>query len=446
MASDLTGATVELLQQLIRNQCVNDGRAESGHEERSVDVLQGVLEGSGADIETYEPTPGRKSLTARLEGSDPGAPTICLMGHTDVVPVTPSGWSRDPFGGELVDGEVWGRGAIDMLNLTSSMAVAFDQLARSRVRLPNTLVYLAVADEEAGGTHGAEWLLANRPEAVGADFVITESGGIVMPHPDGTPRITVTVAEKGIAWRRLRVHGTPGHASMPYGSDNALVTAAEVVKRLAAYSPSPVLTEIYRQYIEALDLDPALAAQLTDDDTIAEGLAAVDPRVAKYAHACTHTTFSPDVATGGVKTNVIPDTVEIEVDVRTLPGETSADAEAHLRRALGDLASRVDIEEIKSAPSTASPTDTPLFRALEKLVQQPYPGARLLPRMTVGGTDARFYREAGAVAYGFGLFSPGVTYADFASRFHGHDERVDVGTLGLTTQLFLDLGRAGVAG
>lgn len=445
MPENLTGQTVELLQQLIRNQCVNDGTAESGHEVRSTDVLTTVLEGSGADLETFEPTPGRRSLVARLEGSDPRAPSICLMGHTDVVPVTAAGWSRDPFGGEVVDGEVWGRGAIDMLNLTSSMAVAFDHLARSGRRLPNTFIYLAVADEEAGGEHGAEWLIDHERDAVGADFVITESGGIMMGD-HAAPQITVTVAEKGIAWRRLRVSGTPGHASMPFGSDNALVTAAEVIKRLAAYRPTPVITDTYRAYIEALQLDPAIATALCDPQRIESAFGQVDPRVAKYAHACTHMTFSPDVVSGGVKTNVIPDVVDLEVDVRTLPGETAEDAEAHLRNAMGDLADRVEISELRSALSTASPVDTALFRTLETLVQTPFPGARLLPRMTVGGTDARFYREQGAVAYGFGLFSPDVTYAEFSSRFHGNDERVDIGSLALTTDLFVALGRDGITG
>src|SRR5262245_54956123 len=130
----LTAQTVELLQVLIRNECVNDGTAASGHETRSVDTLQSFLEGSGLAVERFEPTPGRASLVARIEGSDPQAPSICLMGHTDVVPVNPDMWERDPFGGELVDGEVWGRGAVDMLNLTSSMAVAFRHLADSGFR------------------------------------------------------------------------------------------------------------------------------------------------------------------------------------------------------------------------------------------------------------------------------------------------------------------------
>ena len=237
MADQLTGEVTELLQQLIRNQCVNDGSPESGEEARSADLLRDYLEGTGMDMGSFDSLPGRRSLVARIEGSDPNAPSLCLMGHTDVVPVTPSGWSRDPFGGELVDGEVWGRGAIDMLNLTASMAVATKHLARSGFRPKGTLLYFAVADEEAGGHWGAEWALDHEPDAVAADYVITESGGLVMDTQAGQ-KVTITVAEKGVMWRRLRVRGTPGHGSAPFGADNALVKAAEVVRRIAAYEPA----------------------------------------------------------------------------------------------------------------------------------------------------------------------------------------------------------------
>src|ERR671913_1261005 len=235
MASDLTGETVELLQTLIRNRCVNEGTPESGFESRNADVLQTYVEGAGVDIERWEPTAGRASFVARIPGSDPTAPSLCLMGHTDVVPVNPDGWTHDPFGGELIDGEVWGRGAIDMLNITSSMAVAFRQLATEGFRPKGTLIYFGVADEEAGGHWGAEYMIDHHWDAVGAAYVLTESGGYSTVSHDGTRHITVNVAEKGIAWRRLRVHGTPGHGSMPYGSDNALVTAAEIVRRLATF-------------------------------------------------------------------------------------------------------------------------------------------------------------------------------------------------------------------
>ncbi len=433
------GEATELLQALIRNECVNDGRPESGDEWRSADVLRSYLEGGGVDLETYEPTPGRVSLVGRIEGSDPEAPSLLLMGHTDVVPVTPSQWSRDPFGGELVDGEVWGRGAIDMLNLTSTMAVAFRTLAGSGFRPRGTLVYLAVADEEAGGHHGAEWLADHAADVVGCDYVITESGGLVTQSEQG-PEVAITVAEKGAAWRRIRVRGTPGHGSMPYGVDNALVKAAEVVRRIAAYSTPARLDDLWEGWVNSQGFDEPLRAALLDASAADDAIATLDPRTAKLAHACTHMTLSPNVVQGGVKTNVIPDEVILEVDVRTLPGQDEATVMAHLADALGELAADVEITPLQWASAASrSPIDTPLYQSLERVIGAAYPGARLLPRLIVGGTDARCFRERGAVAYGFGLFSPEVTFEDISTRFHGVDERIDVESLRLTTEAWLRL-------
>ncbi|HSB60644.1 MAG TPA: M20/M25/M40 family metallo-hydrolase, partial [Vicinamibacteria bacterium] len=226
----------ELLRTLIRNGCVNTGEASSGQEARSVDALEDFFAGSGLSCERYTSEPGRTSLITRIEGSDRQAPTLLLMGHTDVVSVSPSGWQRDPFGAELVDGIVWGRGAIDMLNLTATMAVATRHLARSGFKPRGTLIYLAVADEEAGGALGAGHLVEREPEAVRCDYVITENGGVPIPTPTGY-RLRVSVGEKGGNWRRLVVRGTPGHGSRPFRTDNALVTAARVVQRVADYRP-----------------------------------------------------------------------------------------------------------------------------------------------------------------------------------------------------------------
>lgn len=435
----LGGETTELLQALIRAQCVNDGTVESGQEVRNADLLAAYLgEGTDLDMETFEGAPGRRSLVTRIEGSDPSAPTVCLMGHTDVVPVSPSGWTRDPFGGELVDGEVWGRGAIDMLNLTASMAVAVKHLAQRGWQPRGTLIYLGVADEENGGKVGAEWLTEHHYDAVRADYVLTESGGIPRDTASGT-RLTVTVAEKGVAWRRLRIGGTPGHGSMPWGSDNAVVKAAEVVRRLESYRPEAQIGEVWSAYVDALNVSDALASALRDPTRVDAALADLDPRTAKLAHACTHTTMSPNVIHGGVKTNVIPDTVDLDVDIRTLPGETAEDVSAHLGAALGDLAGSVDVSPLQNGVATESPRATPLWDAVERVSQHWYPGASLVPRITPGGTDARFYREKGAVAYGFGLFSRDISIESFASMFHGNDERVDVESLRLSTAMWVDL-------
>jgi acetylornithine deacetylase/succinyl-diaminopimelate desuccinylase-like protein len=434
---DRTGQTVELLQSLIRNACVNDGTPDSGGETRNADLLEAFLAGAGLDIERFEARSGRGSIVARLEGSDPAAPTLCLMGHTDVVPVNPAGWTHDPFGGELIEGEVWGRGAIDMLNLTSSMAVAIRHLAATGFRPKGTLIYFGVADEEAGGTYGAEWGLEHHLDALRSDYVLTELGGWSTVGGDGTRYVTVSVGEKGLAWRRLRVTGVPGHGSMPFGADNALVKAAEVVRRLAEHRTAPQISEIWRGQLATLALPDELRAALSDPERIRATLETLPVGVARLCHAMTHTTISPTVAHGGQKTNVIPDVVDIDVDIRTVPGTTRDDVDAMLADALGELAPHVEVTVLQDSPATQSPTGNPLWDALAARTQIAYPGAQLVPGLIVGATDARFFRERGSVAYGAGLFSPSMDFATFGARFHGNDERVDVASLGLATEFWI---------
>jgi acetylornithine deacetylase/succinyl-diaminopimelate desuccinylase-like protein len=431
---DPTAEATELLQDLIRNECVNDGKVESGGEARSVDLLNGYLAGSGLDVERYEPQPGRASLVARIEGSDPEAPSLLLMGHTDVVPVNPDGWSRDPFAAELVDGFVWGRGAVDMLNETATMAVAFRRLADSGFKPKGTLSYLAVADEEALGTWGARWLVDNERDAVYADYVITESGGFQMDTPEG-PRLPVMTDEKGTYWSKLTIPGTPGHGSQPFRTDNAIVTAAEVVRRIANYRPPAVVGETWRRFVEGMQYPAELRDGLLKVDELREFAGTLPLGLSRMVYSCTHTTFAPTVVHGGTKTNVIPDKVELQVDIRTLPDQTAAEVDAMLRDALGDLADRVEIES-NDDPSTASPTDTPLWECLGRVSGKLIKDSALVPFVMVGGTDNRYFRRAGSIGYGFGLFSKRLGFEDYATMFHGNDERVDQESLRLCCDLW----------
>ncbi len=442
-ATEFEGPTTELLQALIRNECVNDGTGDTGGETRNSDALVAYLEGPGVEIETFTPRDGRDSMIARIAGTDPDAPSLCLMGHTDVVPVNPAGWSNNPFGGELLrnaDGvdEVWGRGAIDMLNLTSSMAVAFRDLARSGFRPTGDLIYFGVADEEAGGVWGAEWMAEHHWDAMRADYVLTELGGWSHEGPSGDRHVTVNVAEKGMSWRNLRVSGTPGHGSMPFGADNALIKAAEIIRRLSEYRPAPHLDEIWGAQVASMDLPDELRDGLLAPAAIWSTLEQLPPPVARTCHACTHTTFSPNVVGGGQKPNIIPDTIDVEVDIRTVPGTSRDDVIGHLREALGDLFDHVEVSDLQISEPTASPfgESNPLWESVRKHTQRAYPGAKRMPGRIAGGTDARFYRERGATAYGAGLFSKQMDFATFGSRFHGHDERIDVESRGLSAQYF----------
>ena len=237
------------------------------------------------------------------------------------MPVNPDTWSRDPFGGELVEGEVWGRGAVDMLNITASMTVAFSRLARSGFRPRGTLILAAVADEEALGSHGAAWLSEHASSAVKADYVITEEGGVPIETAGGR-RLAITVGEKGSCWCRIRVHGVAGHASAPLRTDNALVTAAEVIARLAAFRPPALVHDAWRRFVSAMSMPDDMAAMLVDAGAI-DGLcdSLADVGFARQAHALTHMTIAPTVVSGGTKLNIIPDKVDIDIDVRTLPGQ-----------------------------------------------------------------------------------------------------------------------------
>jgi acetylornithine deacetylase/succinyl-diaminopimelate desuccinylase-like protein len=320
------------------------------------------------------------------------------------------------------------------------MAVVFRHLADTGFTPRGDLIYFAVADEEAGSAHGARWMADHQIEAIRADYVLTESGGL-HSGPADAPFIGVNVAEKGVAWRRLTVRGTPGHGSMPFRSDNALVKAAGVVQRLADYRPAPRFHELWRTRVDTLGLPDEMRAVLLDEDQIDGALAALPgAAAAAHLHACTHTTFSPNLVDGGVmKANVIPDEVHLEVDVRTLPGDGPDEVAAHLECALGDLAAHVEVETILDDPASMSRTDTPLWDSIQRAVSVPFPKARLTPQFVVGFTDARIYRELGAVAYGAGLFSPTLDAAEYGARFHGNNERVDVESLALTTRFWHDV-------
>jgi acetylornithine deacetylase/succinyl-diaminopimelate desuccinylase-like protein len=223
---------------------------------------------------------------------------------------------------------------------------------------------------------------------------------------------------------------------MPFGADNALITAAEIVRRLAEFRPPARLDDIWRGQVASLDVPDDLRAALLDPATVWDTIASLPPAAARIAHACTHTTISPNVAHGGQKTNTIPDSVDLDIDIRLIPGDTIETARGYLREAIGDLWDRVEITQLQHAEATRSATSNALWDTIATKAQATYPGARLQPGLIVGGTDARFFREKGSIAYGAGLYSPDVTFESFGQRFHGNDERIDTESLGLSAQFW----------
>jgi acetylornithine deacetylase/succinyl-diaminopimelate desuccinylase-like protein len=264
-----------------------------------------------------------------------------------------------------------------------------------------------------------------------------------MPLPSTTgPKLPVIVAEKGAYWCTLRIRGTPGHASMPFRTDNALVTAAEVVRRVGTYQPKAKILDEWRRYVAELELPKELEAALTDPGRVLEAVRTLEPLgLARIAHACTHTTFSPNVVHGGSKINVIPDRIAIDVDVRALPGVSPLDVDAMLKEALGDLASAVEIEAPRGQEGSTTSLDTPLADALSRVTQALMPGSKIIPRLTGGATDSRFFRWKGVPSYGFALHSRRIPYTDYPLMFHGNNERIDTESLRLSATMWEALCR-----
>ena len=379
---------------------------------------------------------------ARIEGRDPDAPSLTLLGHTDVVPANGEDWRHDPFGGELVDGEVWGRGAVDMLNLTASMAVAVRHLADEGFRPDGDLVFIGVADEEALGSHGARWLTEHAPDDVRTDYLITEAGGFPMASPDGV-RLPVITGEKGAFWCTLTVRGTPGHASQPLRTDNALVKAAEVVRRLAEHETPADIHDAWRRFVEGIGLPAEFAGPLLDPDAHRRVLR--DPPPARprppgpRLHPHDHGPHGPAGRDQGQR-HPRPRRTSRSTSGR-LPGWERPDVEAMIDDALGDLAGDVEI-------------DLELHRRRQHLadrhpaVGRPRAGGPAVATPTPDASPSSPWAPPTPASSAGSAPSPTASassasdcrFEDYATMFHGVDERVDVDSLGAVGRA---LGRRG---
>jgi acetylornithine deacetylase/succinyl-diaminopimelate desuccinylase-like protein len=364
--------------------------------------------------------------------------------HLDVVPANPRGWEVDPYAAEIADGFIWGRGAIDMLNLTAAMVTVFGEYLSGQSRLSGDLILAAVADEEAAGFLGARYLVEERLELIDAPFVLTEVGYPAL-RGRGSPLYPVTVGEKGPAWTRVRSRGIPGHGSTPFLTDNALAPIVTALARLFGAESPVAITEEWRSLVSELDLDPELTARLLDPDQLDGALADLavdDPGLARYLHAVTHMTISPNVLRAGIKSNMIPDQAEAEVDVRVLPGMDRPLVDGVLRKLMGSAGDELELLPMADFPSIFSARDNPLWEAIGDAIFEHTGSRRLQPVVASASTDARFLRQRGAIAYGVGLYDDRISFAEFLTLFHGHNERVSITSLELTTALLRSVIRA----
>ena len=412
-----------LLQELLRANTVNP----PGNEIRGAQVLRAYFERSGIECELYAREPDRPNVVARLEGGD--EPSLGFLSHTDTVLADPAEWDRDPWSGDLVDGEVWGRGALDMKGQAAASAVAFASLAREGFSPSGDLVFISVADEEVGAGYGLSWLVEAHPEAARCDYAVNEGGGerLVL---GGNPVYLCATAEKMSAPFKLRVHGRSGHASMPGIADNALVKAARYIEALGAYEPPRQLIPEARGFLEAvLGEVPPLEEAL-------DRARALHPTLPALVEPLLSLTLSPTMIDASHQRNVIPALCEITVDCRLLPEQTPAAAEPLIRAALGE--GDYELEWTEATGGTRSELQTPLWDAIAGFVAGIEPGARMAPIACPGFTDSHFLREAfGTVAYGF--FPIKAMDAEFATKLvHSANERIAVDDL----ELGVDMLRA----
>jgi acetylornithine deacetylase/succinyl-diaminopimelate desuccinylase-like protein len=423
----LQDEAVELLRRLLRLNTVNP----PGNETPAAELLRDYLEASGVEVSLYGRVPHRMNLVARLRGGD--GPSLCFLSHTDTVVADPAEWSRDPWSGDLADDHVWGRGALDMKGQAAASAVAIASLAREGFRPPGDLVFVASADEEVGPDDGLMWLCAEHPDAVRVDYAVNEGGGERV-ELGGRPFYLCAAAEKMSSPLRITVHGRSGHASTPGIADNALVKAAPLVERLAAYRPEPAVGPEVAGFLDVVLGERPPAEEVLDR------LAAVDALAAELIAPLLSFTLSPTVIRASERRNVIPGTCELVVDRRLLPGQTPEDVEPLLRALLGD-GGHWELETIERWGGTRSQLGTPLWDAIVNWVEETDPGAKVAPLCCAGFTDSHWLREAfGTVAYGF--FPLKTMSAELAARLiHSADERAHVDDIGLGVEFLRTLAR-----
>jgi acetylornithine deacetylase/succinyl-diaminopimelate desuccinylase-like protein len=432
---------VALLQELIRIDTVNP----PGNEERAQLLLAETLTQAGFECELLAAEPGRPNLVARLRG-DTAGPALCLLGHADTVPANPAEWSFDPWAGDIVGGEVRGRGAQDMKDQVAAEVAAAAALGHQGWRpRKGELLVVITADEETGAAAGAQWLCREHPDKVRSDYVLNEGGGVSFEF-DGRRFYTLCVGEKGPCRFRLRAHGVAGHASLPGMGDNALLKLAPALERLRGQpplDPTPegvaFVTALTGEDVDGDDRDALEAA--------VERLRETAPEVTAYlAEPMLRVTLVPTMASASSKENVIPSSAELLVDCRVPPGMGSTEARERAQAVLGEAADGLELTFKETVVGNRSPADSPLASLIEEWLAQADPAATLVPIVMAGFSDSHWFREAfdSAVVYGF-CPQRELALPEAVPLVHGADERAAVADIDLAARFYLDIVQAVLA-
>jgi acetylornithine deacetylase/succinyl-diaminopimelate desuccinylase-like protein len=437
MSADGAGAEAqELLRRLVRFNTVNP----PGDERAAQEYLADHLRRAGFECELLGAEPGRPNLLARLrskdgapadEPSDDG-PTLCLLGHVDTVLANAQEWTHDPWSGEIADGYLWGRGALDMKSQVAAEIAAAASLARSGWRpARGELLIAAVVDEETGGSLGAQWLCKNHPEKVRCDLLVNEGGGEVFEYA-GRRYYGVCCAEKGVFRFTLSTDGVAGQASLSGMGENALLKMAPLLQRLAARQPAYELTEEPRGMLRGIGEDA------DDAKGSIERMRAADPLLATMFEPMLGVTFTPTRIAASEKINVIPSRAELKVDCRVPPGLGEAEVRRGIAEVLGEDGFEVEFSE--RVVGNRSPMRSQLMKTIIDWIGERDPSAAVVPVILPGFTDSRHFREAfpECVAYGF-FPQRHQTMLQTAPLVHAADERIDVRDIAFATEFYADL-------
>jgi acetylornithine deacetylase/succinyl-diaminopimelate desuccinylase-like protein len=422
-------APEQILSDLIRI----DSSNPPGNETAVALYLKKLFEAAGVKVEIIEPEEGRGSFIARI-GSGPKK--LLFVSHSDVVPVG-DGWDFEPFSGEIRDGVIYGRGALDCKDLMAAQVSAALQLIEEKTPLNGELIIAATADEEKGGRLGAGYLLSKHPDLLAADFAVNE--GADQPIMiNGKMVYFIQVGEKGTAWCTLKAHGTAGHGSVPTLADNAVVKMAKAVSRLHNYRAEIVLVPEVERLLKSLaKLCGVEVGVLCPDevDRLLETLP-LEKTFIEALRSMTRMTVSPNIITGGTKTNIVPDYCEAKIDIRVLPGQDNVYVEKELRMI---ISKDIEIEFNECQAPTFSSADEPGYKLMEEItLQLAGKDAVCLPAISSGGTDSKFLRAAGIPAYGIGHMAEGFDL-QAKTTVHGRNERNDVASLQLKTAFLKEL-------
>jgi acetylornithine deacetylase/succinyl-diaminopimelate desuccinylase-like protein len=430
-ARDLAAEAEQLLSRLIGFNTVNP----PGNERAAQEYLAEHLSAAGFECELLGAEPERPNLVARLRGLSDDGPTLCYLGHVDTVLADAADWTRDPWSGDIADGFLWGRGALDMKSQVAGEIAAAASLARSGWRpARGELLIVAVVDEETGGSLGAQWITENHPQKVRCDLLLNEGGGAVFEYA-GKRYYGVCCAEKGVFRFNVSTDGIAGHASMPAMGENALLKMAPVLERLGARQPSYKPTEEPRAFLRGIGEDP------DDPRGALARLRAANPMLATMFEPMLGVTFTPTRIRASEKINVIPSRAELKVDCRVPPGLGEVEVREGIAEVLGDEQHAAwSIEFTEQVVGNRSPIQSQLMDTISGWISEQDPGAQVVPVILPGFTDSRHFRLAfpECVAYGF-FPQRHQSLLETAPLIHGADERIDVRDLAFATELFRDL-------